>query len=291
MNHYYFKFGIENKGFDKWVKEKAIDKVELSIYYDSKECMWRTPEVLKAINHFTLKKDSKSANQIKLFFGLEKNIDEIYFWIFHNEFIYAFKGHDLNVKDGEDFMTDENGSKPKSISVTHFKKFKKIELPEFFSNINSNQKYNRGTIAELSNSEKKFATALITEAPISVDKNNFHEYLSPVEFETLIFLIFNQNGNYCSSFRGGTLKDYDLRISINIPIKPIQQGNHLIQVKKKAERPKDFKGYIINTEENKFDRQILGIDWVRNIVDKNESIINWLTNATFAYTKYIDFKW
>ena len=35
-----------------------------------------------------------------------------------------------------------------SIIVSHIKTFRKIDLPEFFSNINSNQKYNRGTIAE-----------------------------------------------------------------------------------------------------------------------------------------------
>jgi hypothetical protein len=301
MRHYYFKFLGNNDGLTKWGTQYGIDKVELSIYYDIKDkLMWLANESEKAIKYFKENSASRSANQIELFYSLKKNLEDSYFWVFQNDKIYAFKGEDLDVKDGREFMIDYNGSRPKSIAVKLVKIFNKIELPEFFSNINSNQKYNRGTIAEfpINGPENKFATSLINGNILDINRSNFYQYLSPIEFETLVFLIFNQNGNYCSSFRGGTLKDYDLRVTINNNLNPsllpITNGTHWIQIKKKLGNIKEFDGYVINVDENKSSvEKVLGIGWVRDVIEKNQYLIDWLKQTTFRGVgiNYFNFNW
>lgn len=84
MKHYYFKFGNKNKGLEKWwEKNESKDKVELSIYYDEQDLKWKTHDFETAIAYYEEKKRSKSAKQIKLFFELQHNVYDSYFWIFY----------------------------------------------------------------------------------------------------------------------------------------------------------------------------------------------------------------
>lgn len=304
MNNYYFKFLEKNEGLHQWVAHgKNLIDVDLSIYYDdhfsSPEFKWKADQKDAAIEHYRKdKKKSKNIRQIEVFYKLEFELD-CYFWIFMGDKVYAYKGIDLKVKDGEGFMkVKKNESNPKSISVKlhNGEAYKKECLPEFFSNINSNQKYNRGTIEKLGDAENEFATALIKSQKVIVNKWNFHEYLSPIEFETLIFLIFNDNdkGNMCSSFRGGTLKDFDLRVKVNNPFSDIPAGTYLIQLKKKNGKPKteSKKYYYIHTgEKQNVEKKELGIQWIREQIENTPFIKKWLREMTFNYPNFIDFKW
>lgn len=298
MNHYYFKFGTQNEIFLELKKKTDWDKenINLSIYYDYDGCKWKAnpkhgengfKEVIEYCRNNGL---SRGANQIEVFNGLKSNNSDCYFWIFEGEDIYVFKGVDLNPKDGTE--KDSKGSYPKYIEAKLYNQYKKINLPEFFSNINSNQKYNRGTIGILSKAEADFATALVTNEKTNVTRNNFHEYLSPIEFETVIFQIFNRNGNFCSTIRGGTLKDYDLKVKVNNPFSDFLKGTFWLQLKNKTEKKTQPENcYLIHSQKiSGKNERVFGIEWIREQIEKDELIKEWLKEMTFNY-KEIQFTW
>jgi len=281
MKHYYFKYLINNKGIDIWLK-KHQNEIDLSIYYGT----WKKEDYPNNIG----KQHHLSIEQIHRFFELKKENKLIYFWVFYNEFIYCFKGIDLEVYNGPseyiNFKEKENKiveSLPKSIKAELFECIKKIEHPEFFSNINSNQSYNRMTLIELKNSAKEYANALVLRKPLTIDLNNYYEYLSPTQFETLIFLIFTNENSLCSSFRGSTLKDYDLRIFLKNEFYGISSGNHWLQVKLKTFEKSTINGYTIHTGKTDFDNKIIGIDWITERIKERDDILRWLNECIFNY--------
>jgi hypothetical protein len=276
MKHYYFKFQEKNAGLEKWLGRQERS-VPLSIYYGT----WKTSEKDLILHTKNLQK----RRQIELFFSLEKEKkEEIFFWIFYRSQIFCFESLDLHVSDGPDWVVSEDGNLPKKIEAAEYKKYEKIRLPDFFSNINANQAYNRGTIRELRGSEREYADILLKNGILKITVDNFLEYLSPIEFETLIFVIFNRKGNFCSSFRGGTLKDYDLRIRLKEDFCGIPKGDHWIQVKMKGGVKREIDGYLITTsKEESADSKTLGRKWLRARVEESTEIQSWLKESVFDY--------
>lgn len=283
MKHYYFKFLPQNKGLKIWNEknpEQNKNEIHLPIYFGK----WKKNEYTNDISRkFSSNKKGIKINQdqIDTFFNLENLGVPTYFWIFDEDEILCFEGLDLKVFDGPVEYIDENKSLPKCIKACKIKSYKKIEHPEFFSNINSNQKYNRRTIVELENKEKEYANALINKTRIVIDQNNFLEYLSPTEFETLIFLIFTNEDSVCSSFRGGTLKNYDLRVFLEKDFHGISKGSHWLQVKKKPynNEPIDEE-LIFHLGESILPKKI-GTEWIKERVKEREDILKWLQKGVF----------
>ncbi|MBU4347255.1 hypothetical protein KJ586_00025 [Patescibacteria group bacterium] len=277
MNNYYFKFQIGNEGFKTWLDTGCGEVCPLSIYFGK----WRADEVSIGINQ---QKSNQAKEQIKTFYNLEKEND-VNFWIFCEEKIYCLKKVGRKIEDGpNEYIYPGDGDLPKSINSKLIAHYRKIDLPEFFSNINANQKYNRGTIKKLNNSENEFAVALINNEKISIDLNNFYKYLSPTEFETLIFLIFSENNCLCSSFRGGTLKDYDLRVRLADNYFGLPKKTFWAQVKLKSNEKLNIDGYLISTQErSSLSEKIIGIDWIRERVASSNYIQRWLKNMIFYY--------
>ncbi|MFH1661905.1 MAG: hypothetical protein ABIA02_02315 [Candidatus Falkowbacteria bacterium] len=277
MNNYYFKFQIGNEGFKTWLKIGDGKFCPLSIYFGK----WKAGEVSTGINQ---QKSSQAKEQIKTFYNLERE-DDVYFWIFCEEKIYCLKKAEQKVEDGPNqYIYPGDGDPPKSINSKLIASYKKIDLPEFFSNINANQKYNRGTIKKLNNAENEFANALINNEKIKIDLNNFYKYLSPTEFETLIFLIFSENNCLCSSFRGGTLKDYDLRVKLSDDYFGLPKKTFWAQIKLKNNEKSNIDGYLISTQEkSNISEKIIGIDWIRDRVESSNNIQKWLRDMIFDY--------
>lgn len=282
MKHFYYKFLIKNKGIELWLK-KNEQEIDLSIYYGK----WKKTDYPDNIgNQNFLRKD-----QIDRFFNLKKESEqgkEIYFWTFHKEIIYCFKGINLDVYDGpKEYNNKDKNNKiesvPKSIRAQKVMCLSKIDHPEFFSNINSNQSYNRRTLTELKDSAEEYATSLISNKIISVGYRNFYKYLSPTQFETLIFLIFTNKNSLCSSFRGGTLKDYDLRVFLDKEFYGIPTGKHWLQVKLKTIKKSTIEGFTIHVGKTKFKDKIIGIDWIADRIKEREDILRWLTKCVFNY--------
>lgn len=280
MKHYYFKFLKGNKGIEIWKKQNS-DEIDLSIYYGN----WKVEEYEKKIKeklHFL------SRNQIIDFFSLKESKEDIYFWIYYKDKIYCFKALNLDVYNGSDiynlyYKDNKIDSYPKSIKAKRILTLNKIDEPEFFSNINSNQKYNRLTLKELENKELNYATAKILKKSILINFENFQEYLSPMQFETLLFLIFSTKNNFCSSFRGGTLKDYDLRIILEENFHEIPKGKHWLQLKFKTNEQLNIDGYLVSLDKTNISKNIIGIDWIKKRIKEREDIVKWLNKAVFDY--------
>jgi hypothetical protein len=283
MKNYYFKFQTENRGFGLWLeREKGGRIIPLSIYYGQ----WEVADLESGL----LQRTASAKRQIITFFNLEKVQEEVFFWVFYLEKVYCFKGVDLKVFDGPEWgIYPGYGDLPKSINAELIVTYEKINLPEFFSNINANQRYNRGTICELSGPANMYAKSLISGERIKISMDNFHEYLSPMEFETLIFMIFNNGGNLCSSFRGGTLKDYDLRVRLPQDYYGMPAGQHWIQVKLKQNEKLKIDGFLVSIcDKSDLGKRIIGIDWIRDRVRESTSIQAWMKDMTLNY-KNIDF--
>ncbi len=286
MEHYYFKYLSSNQGIETWYQYKGRSKeIDLSIYYGD----WKTVDYY---SNNIRDQHINNTKQIDAFFNLKNSNKQIYFWIFYNEKILCFKALALNVYDGptiHNLTFKDKLEYPKSIKAELVQEFFKIDLPEFFSNINCNQYYNRTTIKELKDGELDFANSLIDNRPIKIDDKNIFKYLSPMQFETVLFQIFTTENSFCSSFRGGTLKDYDLRIILNKMFHGIPEGKHWIQVKLKEKAKIEIDGYLAYIGNSNIKDKILGSDWILNRMFERNDILNWLKKCVFDH-KLLDFE-
>jgi len=265
--HYYFKYQKGNKAFKKFLKDNKYKEIPLSIYFGK----WRCKDYQ---DH---KKDDK---QVETFFKINESKDDHYFWIFFKEKIYVYTPKENKIIDGPDELIDDNGSFPKSIICSLKKDYEKIKLPQGFSNINANQKYNRKTIVEFEGVENEIANSLVTGNRINIKQDKFYflNYLSPIEFETLCFLIFNTGKSHCSAYRGGALPTYDLRVKNNGQYKDLED-TFWVQVKKKEtdENIKIEKGmYLFYLGDTDIEKRYLGKDWILDIIKNNYGIKKWL---------------
>ena len=285
MQHYYFKFWEENKGLKIWEEknpEMNKEEIHLPIYFGNWKANEYTTKISSKFSN-NIQSAQMRQNQIDIFFNLQKLSEPVYFWIYSEDEILCFKSIDLKIFDGPEEYINAQKSLPKSIKARKINSFKKIEHPEFFSNINSNQKYNRKTIVKLDGAENEYAEALISGNKVTINTENFCNYLSPTEFETLIFLIFTNETSMCSSFRGGTLKDYDLRVFLEKDFHEIHKGEHWLQVKKKLYNKRTHNGITIHLGENSFEKNIFGKKWVIDRVKAREDIQKWLSKCSFNY--------
>jgi hypothetical protein len=227
---------------------------------------------------------------------------------FYKDRVFCFKPiEEREIDDGPEIVKDEKTDFPKSMKAVSTLTCQKSDLPEIFANINSNQSYNRGTIAKLKKDEQRIANYLINRElkinnpQIALKKSCFFNFLSPIEFETLIFLIFNYESSLCSSYRGGTLEDFDLKVSLKefkgLPEKISYDSIQWIQVKKKMELKQKEIEYqekhkdrilIYLGEKSDDQNRILGKDWLTGIIDKRPQIQRWLKEMTFRH-KMFDF--
>ncbi len=291
MQHFYFKYMIANEGIERLIKfydKRSITELKgktfpLSIYFGK----WKVEERQLGFNT----NKQQSSKQIETFYNLATSEVDNYLWIFFRDKILQTKVVGKEVYDGFSRFIDKNGSYPKSLDVLLTDIHNKIELPESFSNINSNQSYNRKTISELKETEEKIANAICKQEPINIDIDNLLDFLSPTEFETLLFLIFSNENVICSSYRGGTLKDYDLRIKVSSDFHGIPCGLHWIQVKfKKDYTPKGDVLTVCLTDKTDFSNNIIGIDWLKERIKENKTILTWLQDMTFGYPEIYNIK-
>lgn len=223
----------------------------------------------------------KNRDQINAFFGLEGKEDS-YIWTYYQDEVFCFRPEGKVYNNVDPIDNKPNPDNAKSIKCVLVKRYSKADLPEVFANINSNQRYNRKTIAKLDTVESRIADYLVSDnnkSLIPVDMKDVFEYLSPIQFETLVFMIFNSGQLVCSSYRGGTLPDYDLRFKDGGGVV------HYIQIKKKhlsldealSLKTKNKKMYVVHTGMNEdIEKNILGHNWIINQTLSQPKILEWL---------------
>lgn len=288
MENFYFKYMTGNEGIERLIKfynKNMITELEghtfpISIYFGK----WKAKQYELGLSENPKK---QSYEQIKMFYELaNKNFDN-YLWIFFKDKVLQTKVVGKEVIDGYDEFINEFESPPKSINVQLVKVHNKIELPESFSNINSNQAYNRKTITKLKNTEEIIATSIIKKQLIAIDLDNLLDFMSPTEFETLLFLIFSNKDVICSSYRGGTLKDYDLRIKVFKDFHGIPEGSHWIQIKyKKDYHPTNEVITVCLNDKTDLSKNMIGTDWLKERIKDSSVVSSWLENMIFDYSIY-----
>lgn len=288
MQHFYFKYMVANEGIDRLIKfydKKSLMDLEgqtfpVSIYFGK----WKAEQLDLGLAE---NPESQSADQIKVFYELAKVEFDNYLWLFFKDKILQTKVVGTKVFNGHPEFVNKSESLPKSIDVQLVKVHNKIDLPESFSNINSNQGYNRKTITKLKNTEEIIAKSISENQLIDINMDNILDFLSPTEFETLLFLIFSNKDVICSSYRGGTLKDYDLRIKVFNNFHGISIGAHWVQIKyKKNYKPIDDTLTVCLNDKTDLSKNILGIDWLNQRILESSVVSNWIENMIFDYSIY-----
>lgn len=297
--NFYFKFREGNIGFMELMelmKSKDIDEknIPLPIYFGK----WTKEQYYLDYETLGFHKNHISKSQVDWFFNLSQTKNQnIYFWIFLPDYVYVLQ---LNEPYSIfDFPTEipkylkystKDESIPKFYRGRIIDIIEKNALPECFANLNSNQKYNRLTIREFEGIENDIANYLVNkDSKLSIKNENKLQYLSPLQFETLIFLIFVENNIYCSTYRGGTKEKYDLKIENDKKIfDEFDDGPINIQIKMKKEfsKPKkdDEKTVFVYLGNTKKEDRLFGSDWIYKEVEKSEYIKNWLKKSLEFFT-------
>ncbi len=294
MKHFFFKFGRGNMYLQRYLENNSKaelqegDKIDLSIFFDDFTVDdYRN----KTINYKSKAKSlNRVASQIQTFFDCGKNHDSAIFWIYYGTKIYVCEPQG-DVKDcpSKDILRgNEQESFRKAITSKVLRVYEKRDLPEAFSSINSSQRYNRKTIERLRGIEEKIANHYYKASQPSkmqISNGALLEYLSPVQFETLIFLIFHHNKVYASTYRGGTMPNVDLTIKPHEDYDCFKKGEqYYIQVKMSDHA--DFKEkndhvYLVHLGKTDTNKCVLGKDWIeREMSEKSCSDAHtWLLNA------------
>lgn len=244
-HHYFLKLGKGNFLFDFFLKKEISPHViighgswkvehfnENNDYLEDKYAKKNKQQIEAFFEHRNNKKDSffwifhetkiyalqPDSKIYDLTEYLEKNIDQKFTDYCHLE---------------EDWEEYENSKKNKDDKKFHLwataKLFKaKLAFPPLqysevintFASINANRYHNSKTISELKEGSVLYDIAesivkiKLLDGKAKSPKNiNFEEklkYLSPTQFETLVFLTLYELGYFPSSYRGGTGKDYDI---------------------------------------------------------------------------------
>lgn len=319
-NHYFFRFGSQNVlfktayeykeiGGEVFVvgKNKDFKDIELAIYYSQQLKIEKIDEE----THITELELSNSKSAILNFFESKKG--DI-FWIFDDEKISAFELIDdeifysknpllkAHAKDG---YIDPKAKRFKSIKVVN-----RYDVPELFATLDTSGY--RGTTLKLNGLKDKeknleIARSIISGEKISLDlPSDALKYLSPIQLETLVFKLFNDNGYIVTSYRGGAKKIIDLHIiddgDVSNKIKYFNQSEILIQVKRtksisESKIIKDYldKGfYFLTTDDWRGDipvsrKYFVGAKELNEILSENKtlSVNKWLKSVLGS--KYFEF--
>jgi hypothetical protein len=197
-------------------------------------------------------------------------------------------------------MTTDDYTHPKAVDSTIVKRISKDELPEAFASINSYQKYNRKTIVKLECEEAEIAEWVFTHSggncKMHIAKNRRIFFLSTLQFETLIFLIFHHHQIFCSTYRGGTLEGVDFKVRVHKEVSI--EGMHLngiadVQVKKcdcllKHQDLRLKNGVIlVHLGKSLPERHIYGRNWIESCLILLPPVENWL-NESLGFFKLSD---
>lgn len=174
----------------------------------------------------------------------------------------------------------------------------KSEVPFILRSLSANQGYNRRTCVHIKDEGVTSAIEYCLNGKQFEPHNatELFECLSPLEFETLIFLLLMESGLHVFTWRGGTLKGIDL-VAKNVSSEVVTLGNISIspgdtkafQIKRKRkydESVPDYVDYVVALScGKKKNEKCLDADWVKGQIkrvykENGDSIVfKWLKNS------------
>jgi len=225
---------------------------------------------------------------------MESESENTRFWIFHKDDIYIYKPIE-KAKSPNELPARENYKIiPKIRKSKLLKTLKKEDCPEILSTLSANQAYNRKTIEKFTGNIKQIADSIILGEKLKIKTEDRLNYLSPVQFETLIFLIFHHTDIYVSTHRGGTKKwiDLQLRVTEQNKLGLNDHQNYNLQIKMYdylKNYPNfsfDRNNYLIHTGRTDKNKNILGKNWIEDRIAEIDKVNRWL-NFTLEHFEII----
>ncbi|GAG83702.1 unnamed protein product, partial [marine sediment metagenome] len=170
----------------------------------------------------------------------------------------------------------------------------------------TNQYFNRGTCREIKESDYwgviQAIKYLITQEKTtysSITSEQALRLLSPHQFETLMFLIFINEGLFSPAWRAGSLPDVDI-VAINYSrSKPIELGNPPIkfnkgeeikfQIKRKESqhiKNADYTVALTTPNCKQVNKHVLISEWIMNVVKEQPKTVEWLNHSLKCFLDY-----
>ena len=176
------------------------------------------------------------------------------------------------------------------------KKIKVVECPLVLATIKSNTRLTMGTFKSIEDPNNpdshmnsyygniKALKYILHDKKEKVSVDSFAEYmecLSPIEFETLIAKLKEEEGYFVPAYKGGMLKDYDL-----ICKKDNQQENIQIKLNLSKDTYNKYKKkgliiYCVSKSEKIVDPTVTIYDWqdIEKLINKSPNTKKWLSQT------------
>ena len=198
--------------------------------------------------------------------------------------------------DKENYKTCNYVDNAIGFKIKLLKKIKVVECPLVLATIKSNTRLTMGTfksIEDPNNSEShmnsyfgniKALEYILKGKKEKVTVDSFAEYmecLSPIEFETLIAKLKEEEGYFVPAYKGGMLKDYDLICKKDGRQENIQIKLNLSKDTYNKYKKKGLIIYCVSKSEKIVDPTVTIYDWqdIEKQINKSQNTKKWLSQT------------
>ena len=198
--------------------------------------------------------------------------------------------------DKENYKTCNYVDNAIGFKIKLLKKIKVVECPLVLATIKSNTRLTMGTfksIEDPNNSEShmnsyfgniKALKYILNGKKEKIAVDSFAEYmecLSPIEFETLIAKLKEEEGYFVLAYKGGLLKDYDLICKKDGRQENIQIKLNLSKDTYNKYKKKGLIIYCVSKSEKIVDPTVTIYDWqdIEKLINKSPNTKKWLSQT------------
>ena len=198
--------------------------------------------------------------------------------------------------DKENYKTCNYVDNAIGFKIKLLKKIKIVECPLVLATIKSNTRLTMGTfksIEDPNNSEShmnsyfgniKALKYILNGKKEKIAVDSFAEYmecLSPIEFETLIAKLKEEEGYFVPAYKGGMLKDYDLICKKDGRQENIQIKLNLSKDTYNKYKKKGLIIYCVSKSEKIVDPTVTIYDWqdIEKLINKSPNTKKWLSQT------------
>ena len=241
----------------------------------------------------------KNREQIVAFYGVYKEKGYFITVTPHKIYIYEAVDDIQNLEEDlfEEYNEDLNKRKIKKWKIeknketktwNHIPKYMRVNIikeienresiPYILRSLHSNRGYNKKTCVKIVDKgiieAIKYAWLKIKAKP----KNEIEllELLSPIEFETLIFLILTEAGLHVPAWRGATLKDVDI-IAKNLSSQEIKLTPVIL-------KPGDVKSFQVKRKKD-YNERVKNVDFVVTLSSERYLTARWVIEQVKKYPR------
>ncbi len=322
MKYYFFKFPqneegekvtqldywLQNEGKNKGKIKNVIGDMAVAVYYGKTTTSmvnnWIKDEEEKKITiskiHEEMIKNNGGTNydNLKTFFNAckEKQWPTTRFLVFDKETILILQPisvvNDLNENQLSEYLekfSKRELQKPKYARCKFIKKVERKNAPSLLATMTSDQSFNRNTCKEIKGQHKDAINfCLDKDKKIKKIKNAIEllDYLSPVQFETLVFLNFHERDYHCHAHRGSTTVGFDFIVKKTDSLKEVEEEDSMIdelkatiEVKHKTIKAPTQADYTVALRfRGPENEKILDGKWLLKKTFDNDKCFTWLMN-------------